>query len=155
MFCGKDRRRAGESAHGQRGLRWIALENFLRRSIGFPETSKKCEHTSTRQADGRKSDDFHSDHSLDRLLVHFLRRDQQRYATAASSQLLSDGNAGKQMPACSATSDGDLWCVRYVHAACAAVVSRSLEIISSLVPSRAMLSKIPTHVSIASRFDPP
>jgi len=100
----------------------------------------------------------------DRLLIHFLGRDQQEHVAVPALQFLSDGEPGEQMTAGAATGDGDQ---RHLRGGMHQVVrvrgptekglSSSREVVTSGVCTarRATLRIKPAEASNMTRLEPP
>ena len=105
-FGRENRRRAGEAAHRKHGVRRARFEKLFaaRYDCQKPRSEKR---NAALQRDGGQRDNLHAMRGFHGLLIHVLRRNEQRDVAAALEQLLRHGQAGKEMPARPAAGDGD------------------------------------------------
>ena len=156
-----DRRRAGESAHGENGIGPTGFENFPRRKQRLHKAADERKIIAILQSDRRQREDFHAASGFHGFLIHLLGRNQQGHGAAALLQLLSDGQSGKQMPARAAAGNGDEghFGSGNGHVALAANGFSSMTAAAGRASRtgacRATLNNKPMQVSIASRLDPP
>ena len=69
---GEHRGRAGEAAHGQRGLRATGLENLPGCPPRLPEAAQEGEPVSALQCDRGQCEHFQAGGRFDGSLIHFL-----------------------------------------------------------------------------------
>src|SRR5262249_26223590 len=106
-FRGQNRRDTGKTTHGQSGLGSEDLKLLLANTVRFEQRTSKRYQSPILQPDSRKGDNLHPGHSLNGILIHVLRRNEQAYGAAPLEQLRRNSQAGKKMPPSASTSQGD------------------------------------------------
>src|SRR5437773_2699251 len=158
-FAGEYRRGAGKSPHSQDCVRGSRLEQPPGRAIRLSRPAKEGDLAAAPQTDRRQGHDPHIPRVFCCLLVHFLRRDQQRHFASALDQFLGYRQPREKVAARSATSDGDSCSMSGLsaHEGCGAVISlppvEPTVMASEPRPWRAILSSRPTYTSIINRFE--
>ena len=100
-------RRAGEAAHRQHGSGRAFSEELARGAERPPGTTHEAAQLRPGERDRRQCYDGHADRSLDGLLVHLFRGNQQGDRAIAPEKFLSHCHSREEMPPRATTSDGD------------------------------------------------